>query len=477
MSSSLQPTRVTLLLALLIALAVGGAYFAFDQGLVHWPKPAPRETSAGPDLKSAVEEVDRIDPGWRFDELNAHRAEVPANENAAPVVRAAFSAIPADWPRQSIKDELNALPSYLSALSKQQSSEVAEELTKAAAALTEARKLAALPRGRYAVDWKPDCLSTELPHLQQMQKVETLLAWDAINHMQENDPAAALASTRSILNAGRSVGDEPTLQSCLIRAESHLLMMQMLERTLSQTQPDEAALAAMQRAVEEECAVPLLLVAARGERAGIHALLWAFEEGRLKTSDLASSGDISQQTLGDKLLVVLHDKNLSARPTFEQSHAWLLLYLTEFIEITKLPFEQQRPRLEKLDARRANAPTAAHKLMPATRSTIILFQKSQALLRTAAVALALERHRLAKGTWPENLTDIAPECLHAVPADPFDGKPLRYKKKAEGVVVYSIGPDGKDDGGDFAKVNTFLERTDIGCRLWNADKRQAGKKP
>jgi hypothetical protein len=433
--------------------------------------------SSSPDLKAALDEVDHTDPGWRFEELNARRTEVPPNENSADVVNAAFHAFPDDWPRQSLVDELRRLPSYLAPLTKQQSSDLADELRKAPAALAEARKLADLPKGRYTVAWKPDCLSTDLTHLPQMQKVERLLAWDTLNHTQQNDPTAALASTRAILNTGRSVGDEPMLQSCLVRAETHLLATGILERALSDTQPDDASLAAMQRALEDEAAEPLLLLAARGERAGIHALLWAFEQGQLKTSDLVSSGDVSQQTLGDKLLVVLHDKNLSARSTFEQSHAWLLKYLTEFVEIAKLPLEDQKPRLDKLDARRATAPPAARKLMPAAHSMDVLFQKSQALLRSAAVALAVERHRLARGTWPEQLTDIAPEILPKVPADPFDGKPLRYKKKATGVVVYSIGPDGVDNGADFSTVNTFRPGTDIGFRLWNVDKRRLEKKP
>jgi hypothetical protein len=30
---------------------------------------------------------------------------------------------------------------------------------------------------------------------------------------------------------------------------------------------------------------------------------------------------------------------------------------------------------------------------------------------------------------------------------PFDGQPLRYRKQDAGYVLYSIGPDLKDDGG------------------------------
>jgi hypothetical protein len=37
--------------------------------------------------------------------------------------------------------------------------------------------------------------------------------------------------------------------------------------------------------------------------------------------------------------------------------------------------------------------------------------------------------------------------LASVPADPFDAKPLRFRHRPIGFVVYSIGVDGTDDGG------------------------------
>ncbi len=64
------------------------------------------------------------------------------------------------------------------------------------------------------------------------------------------------------------------------------------------------------------------------------------------------------------------------------------------------------------------------------------------------------------------------DFLHAVPLDPFDNKPLRYRKDDQGVIVYSVGPDGKDDGGDRTTLNTHTPGTDIGFRLWDVDKRR-----
>ena len=73
----------------------------------------------------------------------------------------------------------------------------------------------------------------------------------------------------------------------------------------------------------------------------------------------------------------------------------------------------------------------------------------QAIARrdVAETALAIERYRLAKGTLPDALGELVPAYLEAVPKDPFDGEELRYRRLETGYVVYSIGEDGRDDGG------------------------------
>ena len=73
--------------------------------------------------------------------------------------------------------------------------------------------------------------------------------------------------------------------------------------------------------------------------------------------------------------------------------------------------------------------------------------QSIALTRVIRTVLALERYRTSRGTLPDNLTDLCPVFLESVPEDPYDSRPLRYKKLPEGYVVYSIGGDCVDNGG------------------------------
>jgi hypothetical protein len=67
--------------------------------------------------------------------------------------------------------------------------------------------------------------------------------------------------------------------------------------------------------------------------------------------------------------------------------------------------------------------------------------------------------------------------LAKVPADPYDGKPLRYRRLKDGVVIYCIGPDGKDDGGTFERDDFWAASTDVGLRLWDVDKRRQPPEP
>jgi len=85
---------------------------------------------------------------------------------------------------------------------------------------------------------------------------------------------------------------------------------------------------------------------------------------------------------------------------------------------------------------------------------------SAALLQAG---IALERHRLKYGSHPESLDAIAPEFLTFVPLDPYDGQPLRYRRRDDAggsPLVWSVGPNGVDEGGK------IVGNRDEGDRLW-----------
>lgn len=89
----------------------------------------------------------------------------------------------------------------------------------------------------------------------------------------------------------------------------------------------------------------------------------------------------------------------------------------------------------------------------------------QTIGRLLMVELALRQYQLAHDAWPDTLDELVPQYLREVPTDPFDaeGRPLRYKRSGEGYLLYSVGYDGKDDGGRAPAMNEH------GYRFWLGD--------
>lgn len=85
--------------------------------------------------------------------------------------------------------------------------------------------------------------------------------------------------------------------------------------------------------------------------------------------------------------------------------------------------------------------------LPAISSVTNSETRYMANERCTFIAIACERYRLKHGELPETLNDLVPVYLDAVPIDPYDEKPLRYKATDQGFIVYSVGENLKDDGG------------------------------
>ena len=76
------------------------------------------------------------------------------------------------------------------------------------------------------------------------------------------------------------------------------------------------------------------------------------------------------------------------------------------------------------------------------------FAFAQTSVDQARVACALERHRLANGEYPNALDVLAPRFIEKIPHDIINDQPLHYRRMEDGqFLLYSVGWNGKDDGG------------------------------
>ncbi|MEK6701987.1 MAG: hypothetical protein AABZ53_06975 [Planctomycetota bacterium] len=74
--------------------------------------------------------------------------------------------------------------------------------------------------------------------------------------------------------------------------------------------------------------------------------------------------------------------------------------------------------------------------------------------RGIRLLLAIEKHRVVTGKYPESLSELVPSQLPSLPLDPWSGKSFLYRRVdpaldrlARPYLLYSVGEDRTDDGG------------------------------
>jgi hypothetical protein len=83
-------------------------------------------------------------------------------------------------------------------------------------------------------------------------------------------------------------------------------------------------------------------------------------------------------------------------------------------------------------------------MLPAIQSLRIKAVRADLEFEATRVVCALKSYQLVHATPPEQLADLVPTFLPSVPTDPFDGKPLRYRREGKEWVIWSVGSDLKD---------------------------------
>lgn len=86
-------------------------------------------------------------------------------------------------------------------------------------------------------------------------------------------------------------------------------------------------------------------------------------------------------------------------------------------------------------------------LMPAAARVQNAADRSEQVHRNLMVAFALAGYHSDNGNYPKALEALVPRYLKTVPDDLFSGKALIYRTTDKGYLLYSVGANGKDDGG------------------------------
>jgi hypothetical protein len=133
-------------------------------------------------------------------------------------------------------------------------------------------------------------------------------------------------------------------------------------------------------------------------------------------------------------------------------------------------FAEQQKQIEAIEAglqKEQRAGLVSATIKPAMAQVFRSQTLSIARHRAAAALVAATKHRLETGQLPESLDALIPDKLPTLPRDPFTtDAPLHLKTTPEELLVWSVGPDGEDDGGPHKDGEEHeAGHDDIGLRM------------
>ncbi len=417
-------------------------------------------------LDAAIAATNAIDPKWRLADLMADRAPVPDNENSALVILAGHRLLDAtkalaqkDYELDKSVDEALEFPAHR--LGDRQKNALKQLLPQYEKALPEYCKTIDMPRGSYPFVWTPVTLSSQNAN-PNIRSATNALRCDFLERLEADEVSQAGDRIKAVIGLARSVGDEPFSMTLLIRNSVRANAVQCLERWLAQAEPDLAAMGELQHRIEEEAAMPMLMWFARSERAV------GFENLENMSATLAGPPAGGVAAIGNAV------ESWVAEISFLRNQKTSYLNgMNHFGEIIKLPSDQLAGAIDSWDQSLDRNLMLVKLAVGSLRKVVESIQRSEANLRCAATALAAERFRKQSGRWPNTLDElVAAKLLNAVPLDPFDGKPLRWKTVDEGRLIYSVGPDRIDNDGVVNRADSRKPGSDVVVRLFDPARRR-----
>ena len=321
--------------------------------------------------------------------------------------------------------------------------EVAGFLREHAEALELLRKAALMPDYCFETQFLPMRPNMPIPDLLIHRCAVNLLSLDARYRAAKGDMRGALENVAASWRMAGNVAGTPILLNCMIAVS--------LDATGSQSVQDILASGPVHRT--DLRGFPLDPDSSFAEA---HMRVWKMESA------------LVQYTVAQPYTVEVQDGTYSTphgihwrvfiAPAFL---AWCSPRMRLALDVASRPYRLSRKRCARIlivdEGVLATFPIVS---LRNVKSSSLAVAAAAAEHRLAVLGIATACFRTEEGRYPERLAELVPGYISAVPVDPFDGKPLKMLPEGDGVVLYSVGRDCKDDGGLDSRWATGSSRHD-----------------
>jgi hypothetical protein len=389
---------------------------------------------------------------------------VPDLQNAAPLYQQAFAILDAD---PAIKEENSPLTTAITI--DVANPAVPETLARHAATLDLIRRAADRDTCRFQRDWTRPSIGMLLPEMQSLRTAARLLVLDARREAADGNAEDALRDVARIQRIGRHAASEPILISNLVGIAIDTMALDTLAQVLPTLRKSDLAVLDAAEIRDLITTPPAFSSHLYGEEAFGLSIFADLADDQRSGPDLVSlAGNGQPQPSALRALPLSLPYRVFFLPADLAGYRSIMTQYQAAASRTE-PYPDLTKRIDAIETQtRDRSPgMLSSMIVPALGAVFRSQTRSLAHHRAATALVAATKRRLETGAVPETFDELAAELVPPASRDPFTAdQPLVMKQTDDALLVYSIGPDGEDDGGPVTPGADKVEgNDDIGLRM------------
>ncbi len=319
-------------------------------------------------------------------------------------------------------------------------------------ALSLAEKAAAKPSIDFGHDWtREDPWKIEFPAFSEIKSLSKGFVFRAQLRAISGDKVGAIRDMRAASRLAEFAGTDPTLMAALVQIATDALVSRTMENIVSRHPGDLDLLNALDEIADRKTNQPMeILRSLRGE------IIMSLAAAEAPATDLMDSyfGEVDPEdpnavSEANKLKAELAPSGVPDDLRARALQPWIEVYADQATVKDNATLVK---RLAEIDyqLKSDDDPTTALRVMtyPMSLQAGHAFLTRDARWQAVRGLMAVLRFKGAQGRYPATLAEAG-----FTDVDPFTGKAFHLKVEGETVRVYSVGPDGVDNGGE-ERVNT-----------------------
>ena len=315
-----------------------------------------------------------------------------------------------------------------------------------------------------------EMLSILMPHLSEYRRIAFSLRWRVRLRAEQNQYEDAFSDIKTCYRVGQHLKGDRSLIEQLVGVAMEVVASQNLRSILSQYEIDSATLATLQKDFERMVAGEDFTMSFVAEKMCVYDEIQRcftedrFGGGHLYLSRVRDLGDVTSDDLQEILVETIFSP--AEWPRAAAGAAKILFLHPDKQETREMAdrfyafcetIAQKTPaqiRAEGIDVKEDAMEIIKDNVLlqilaPALERACERGHRNKTDVKATFAIVALLRYKADKDSFPDDLQQlITAGYLRQLPLDVYSDKPLVYKKTDGDFILYSVGENFEDDGGE-----------------------------